>query len=88
MPGARNLPFPELFSPDGTMLKAEALAAKFEAAGVDVSKPVATSCGSGITACVLALALARLGHWRTGVYDGSWAEWGGLDEWPVVTGSA
>jgi thiosulfate/3-mercaptopyruvate sulfurtransferase len=88
MPGARSLPFPDLFAPDGTMLKGEALAAKFEAAGVDVNKAVATSCGSGITACVLALALARLGHWRTGVYDGSWAEWGGLDECPVVTGPA
>lgn len=88
MPGARNLPFPDLFAPDGTMLKAAALTERFEAAGVDLDRPVATSCGSGITACILALALARLGRWRTAVYDGSWAEWGAADDAPVVTGPA
>ena len=88
MPGARNLPMPDLFAPDGTMLKADDLEARFKAVGVDIAKPIATSCGSGITACVLALALARLGHWRTAVYDGSWAEWGAADGGPVVTGPA
>lgn len=88
MPGARNVPFLTLFAPDGTMLPAEALARVFAEAGVDPSRPVTTSCGSGITACIVALALARLGRWRTAVYDGSWAEWGATADAPVVTGAA
>ena len=88
MPGARNMPLPDVFAPDGTVLPAPALLAKLEAAGIDLDRPVITTCGSGITACVLALAMARLGHWRTAVYDGSWAEWGAGDETPVVTGPA
>jgi thiosulfate/3-mercaptopyruvate sulfurtransferase len=86
MPGAFNVPMTDLIAPDGTMKSAAALGAVFEAAGVDIKKPVITSCGSGITACVLALGLARLGRWRTPVYDGSWAEWGQADGCPVVTG--
>ena len=88
MPGARNVPSSTLFAPDGTMLPADALAKLFADAGVDVARPVVTSCGSGITACLLALALARLGRWRTAVYDGSWAEWGATEGVPVVAGAA
>ena len=88
MPGARNVPFPFLFAADGTMLPAEALARVFAEAGVDVARPVTTSCGSGVTACILALALARLGRWRTAVYDGSWAEWGAAADAPLAVGGA
>ncbi len=88
MPGSYNLPSSQLTAPDGTLLPADQLAAVFAASGVDVTKPIVTTCGSGITASLLALGLARLGRWRTPVYDGSWAEWGGLDEMPVVTGPA
>ncbi|WP_421737581.1 3-mercaptopyruvate sulfurtransferase [Caulobacter sp.] len=88
MPGAHNIPLSALLAPDGTMLPADKLAAVFEAAGVDISKPVVSTCGSGITASVVALALARLGRPRSAVYDGSWTEWGGLADTAVVTGPA
>jgi thiosulfate/3-mercaptopyruvate sulfurtransferase len=86
MPGALSVPMSELIAPDGTMKSKAALADVFEKAGVDIKQPIVTSCGSGITACVLALGLARLGRGRTAVYDGSWAEWGSADGCPVVTG--
>lgn len=79
IPGAKNLPFGQLFNADGTMLDPEGLRAAFEAADVDLSKPVITSCGSGVTAAILNLALERLGHPRHSLYDGSWAEWGMYD---------
>ena len=60
--------------------------ALFSQAGVDLSKPVVTSCGSGITASLLALALAEIGHRRTAVYDGSWSEWGADQSLPIETG--
>ncbi len=88
MPGARNIPLSALIAPDGTMLPAEKLKPVFEAAGVDTNKPIVSTCGSGITASVVALALARMGKPRSAVYDGSWAEWGGLADTPVVTGPA
>ena len=89
IPGSRNLPFPELLDPkDKTFLPAGALAAKFKAAGIDLKKPVATSCGSGITAAVLALGLHLIGHENVAVYDGSWAEWGLPGETPVESGPA
>jgi thiosulfate/3-mercaptopyruvate sulfurtransferase len=86
MPGARSLPASDLYAADGTMLSAADLAAKTCDAGIDLSAPLVSSCGSGITACMIALAMARLGHWDTAVYDGSWAEWGAMQGAPVATG--
>ena len=85
MPGACNLPFGQVVA-DGALKPAADLRAVFEAAGVDLERPIVTTCGSGVTASVLALALARLGLDRVPVYDGSWSEWGGRDDTPVVTG--
>lgn len=89
IPGARNVPFTALLNSDGTMKDAAALKSAFTAAGIDPRKPVVTSCGSGVTAAVLSLALAQIGQPDAGLYDGSWAEWGqqGLDT-PVETGPA
>ena len=76
MPGALNVPYGQAISTDGTLKAPDELHAIFRAAGVDPHKPVVATCGSGITACVLALALSETGHRRISVYDGSWAEWG------------
>lgn len=88
MLGALNAPFTELVAPDGTLRPKAALEAALKKHKVNLDKPVVTSCGSGITATVTALAMARLGHWDTAVYDGSWTEWGGREDSPVVTGPA
>jgi thiosulfate/3-mercaptopyruvate sulfurtransferase len=83
MPGALNLPFPEVLAADGRMKPPAGLEAAFRSAGVDLDRPLTTSCGSGVTAAILSLALARLGR-DSRVYDGSWAEWGGRSDTPVV----
>ncbi len=90
IPQSLNLPFTRLFDPqDGTLLPEPQLRERFAEAGVDLGKPVVTTCGSGVTACILALGLARIGHRDVAVYDGSWAEWGLPEaETPVATGSA
>ena len=88
IPGARNVPFSTLLHADGTMKPVPALRAVFEAAGVDLSRPVITTCGSGITAAILSLALERIGHRDHALYDGSWAEWGMYDDLGVATGPA
>lgn len=86
VPGSRNIPFAEMLNPDGTMKPPAALAAVFEGAGVDLKKPAITTCGSGVTAAVLSLALERIGHRNHALYDGSWAEWGMYDDLRVATG--
>ncbi len=76
IPGSKNLHYRTLLNDDGTMKDEAALRAVLAAAGVDLDKPVITTCGSGVSACIIDLALERLGHRRHAVYDGSWAEWG------------
>ena len=84
IPGSRNLPYPALLDPEeGTVLPKARLRAAFAGAGVDLGAPVVTTCGSGVTAAIVALALEVLGHDAVALYDGSWAEWGGRDDTPV-----
>ena len=85
-PGAVSLPASSVYAPDGRLLDENRLRTVFEGAGVDLDRPVIASCGSGITAGVVALSLARLGRFEAAVYDGSWAEWGARAGAPVVTG--
>lgn len=87
MPGARNVHYATLLKPDGTLKSAEDIAATFKAAGIDVTKPVITSCGSGVTAAILTLGLTLIGARDHALYDGSWTEWGGDPDSPVVTGA-
>ncbi len=87
MPGARNLPFAEL-SQDGHLKSLDELKATIEASGLDLAKPIVTTCGSGVTAAVITLALHSLGHEENTLYDGSWSEWGGHADTPIVTGDA
>ncbi|MEO0683079.1 MAG: 3-mercaptopyruvate sulfurtransferase [Pseudomonadota bacterium] len=88
MPGARNVHYAALVNGDGTMKDEAALRAVFEAAGVDLDRPIIATCGSGVTACVLALALERLGMRDWSVYDGSWTEWGSYPDLAIETGPA
>ncbi|MCA3338479.1 MAG: sulfurtransferase [Roseomonas sp.] len=80
MPGAKSVPFNELLNADFTMKDAAALRARFAAAGADGSKPIVTSCGTGVTACILALGLRQAGLGDAAIYDGSWTEWAGRPE--------
>jgi thiosulfate/3-mercaptopyruvate sulfurtransferase len=88
IPGARNVPYGSLFNPDGTYKDKAALKAEIASAGVDLAKPVVTSCGSGMTACVLAFALHLIGKDDVALYDGSWSEWGADPESPKALGPA
>jgi thiosulfate/3-mercaptopyruvate sulfurtransferase len=88
IPGARNVPYTDVLNTDGTMKPLPDLKTVFDAAGVDLTRPVITSCGSGVTAAILNLALDRLGHKNHALYDGSWAEWGMYDDLPIEKGPA
>jgi thiosulfate/3-mercaptopyruvate sulfurtransferase len=86
MPGAANVHFRSLLTPDGTFKSPDDLRAVFEKAGVDLHKPIVATCGTGVTAATLMLALGEIGAGDVSLYDGSWTEWGSRAEAPVVTG--
>jgi thiosulfate/3-mercaptopyruvate sulfurtransferase len=88
IPGSANLPYTDVVSADGTILPVDALREKFGASGIDPARPVVVTCGSGTSACGLALALELLGAHDVAVYDGSWTEWGSHTDTPVDTGAA
>ncbi|SNR38169.1 3-mercaptopyruvate sulfurtransferase [Puniceibacterium sediminis] len=88
IPGSKNVHYATLLNADGTMKETDALKATFAAAGVDLSKPAITTCGSGVTAAILSLAMERIGKTDHSLYDGSWSEWGMFPTVPVETGPA
>jgi thiosulfate/3-mercaptopyruvate sulfurtransferase len=86
IPGSISVPYTDLLQQDGTFRPAGEVRARFEAAGVDGSRPLVTSCGSGVTACILTLGLRMAGFPEGAVYDGSWTEWGGRPDTPIEVG--
>lgn len=86
IPGSKNLHYLLLLNDDGTMKDVAGLRAAFERAGADLEKPAISTCGSGVTAAIIDLALERLGHRRHAVYDGSWSEWGMRGDLEIETG--
>lgn len=83
IPGSFNLPYPQLLGEHGTYKSADELKAAFDAAGIETDKPIATTCGSGVTACTLALGLYLIGRDDVAIYDGSWSEWGSRQDTPI-----
>lgn len=86
IPGSRNVPYATLLNADGTMKSPAELRSVFEAAGIDLTRPAITTCGSGVTAAILSLALERIGHRNHALYDGSWSEWGMYEDLAVAKG--
>lgn len=88
VPGSKCIPFSQMLDGSQTLLSNEELKKKFDQEGISLDKPIVTSCGTGVTACILALGLHRLGKTDVPVYDGSWTEWGGHPDAPVSTSEA
>jgi thiosulfate/3-mercaptopyruvate sulfurtransferase len=88
MPGAANIPYRAVLTGDGKLKDDGALQKLFAEKGIDLRAPIITSCGTGVTAAILMLALEKLGSRQVAIYDGSWTEWGGRDDTPVATGPA
>ncbi len=88
IPGSKNVHYQDLLNADGTMKPPTALRTVFMDAGVDLRKPAINTCGSGVTAAILALALERIGKTDYSLYDGSWSEWGMYADLPIATGAA
>ena len=88
IPGSKNVFYQDLLNADGTMKAPTALRTVFNDAGIDLNKPAITTCGSGVTAAILSLALERIGKTDHALYDGSWSEWGMYDDLPIATGAA
>ncbi len=86
IPNSKNVPFGTVLNADGTMKQAAELQAVFADAGVDLAKPAITTCGSGVTAAILCLAMERMGKTDYSLYDGSWVEWGAFPTLPIATG--
>lgn len=86
IPGSKNVPFGNVLNADGTMKGTDGLRAAFKGAGVDLAKPAIATCGSGITAAILCLAMERIGKTDYSLYDGSWVEWGAFPTLPIATG--
>jgi thiosulfate/3-mercaptopyruvate sulfurtransferase len=86
IPGSKNVHYATLLNDDGTMKRGDALRAAFDAAGVDLGKRTITTCGSGVTAAIVMLAMHRLGNADVSLYDGSWSEWGQFEQLQVETG--
>jgi thiosulfate/3-mercaptopyruvate sulfurtransferase len=86
MPGAKNVHYASLLNADGTLKSLDEIKAAFATAGIDLTRPVITSCGSGVTAAILTLALTLIGARDHALYDGSWTQWGGNPDAPVATG--
>lgn len=85
IPGSVNIPYTSLLTKEGKFKSKEEITKIFQSAGIDSEQFVITSCGSGVTAAILSLALEIIGHYKKSLYDGSWAEWGGRQDLPIIT---